>query len=150
MWCVYSHSDVEHDSSLFKSLTLSLTCSYLTRLHLQCRTGSDIGGVDLIYTQNKVRQHCNIYYSNRIVLLLTYILCVKKVLLPFDAQTIEVFVYFKILQVFEDDFLSQAPDSGCPSESVLEDEGALDKAHLDPPALLEPPEGKTSTVKLQV
>ncbi|XP_071369392.1 nesprin-2, partial [Centroberyx affinis] len=37
--------------------------------------------------------------------------------------------------VFEDDcILSQAPDSGCPSETLLEDEGALDKPHLDLPA----------------
>ncbi|KAF7656466.1 hypothetical protein LDENG_00040360 [Lucifuga dentata] len=34
--------------------------------------------------------------------------------------------------VFEDDcILSQAPDSGCPSETLLEEEGALDKPHLD-------------------
>ncbi|XP_028429476.1 nesprin-2 isoform X3 [Perca flavescens] len=39
------------------------------------------------------------------------------------------------LQVFEDDWiLSQATDSGCPSESLLEEEGALDKAHLGLPA----------------
>ncbi|XP_028429474.1 uncharacterized protein si:ch211-137a8.2 isoform X2 [Perca flavescens] len=37
--------------------------------------------------------------------------------------------------VFEDDWiLSQATDSGCPSESLLEEEGALDKAHLGLPA----------------
>ncbi|CAJ1066285.1 nesprin-2 isoform X1 [Xyrichtys novacula] len=37
--------------------------------------------------------------------------------------------------VFEDDWiLSQATDSGCPSESLLEEEGALDKIHLDLPA----------------
>uniref|UniRef100_A0A3Q3FX56 Uncharacterized LOC110001169 n=1 Tax=Labrus bergylta TaxID=56723 RepID=A0A3Q3FX56_9LABR len=39
------------------------------------------------------------------------------------------------LQVFEDDWiLSQATDSGCPSESLLEEEGALDKTTLDLPA----------------
>ncbi|KAE8294871.1 Nesprin-1 Enaptin KASH domain-containing protein 1 [Larimichthys crocea] len=44
------------------------------------------------------------------------------------------------LQVFEDDWiLSQATDSGCPSESLLEDEGALDKANLDVPATLPSP-----------
>ncbi|XP_069029160.1 uncharacterized protein [Embiotoca jacksoni] len=37
--------------------------------------------------------------------------------------------------VFEDDWiLSQATDSGCPSETLLEEEGALDKHHLDLPA----------------
>ncbi|XP_074497102.1 uncharacterized protein LOC141771082 isoform X1 [Sebastes fasciatus] len=37
--------------------------------------------------------------------------------------------------VFEDDWiLSQAPDSGCPSESLLDEEGAFDKPHLDLPA----------------
>ncbi|XP_034534856.1 nesprin-2 isoform X2 [Notolabrus celidotus] len=37
--------------------------------------------------------------------------------------------------VFEDDWiLSQVTDSGCPSESLLEDEGALDKTGLDLPA----------------
>nr|XP_020512272.1 uncharacterized protein LOC110001169 isoform X1 [Labrus bergylta]XP_029137649.1 uncharacterized protein LOC110001169 isoform X1 [Labrus bergylta] len=37
--------------------------------------------------------------------------------------------------VFEDDWiLSQATDSGCPSESLLEEEGALDKTTLDLPA----------------
>ncbi|XP_028275055.1 uncharacterized protein LOC114444583 isoform X2 [Parambassis ranga] len=37
--------------------------------------------------------------------------------------------------VFEDDWvLSQPTDSGCPSESVLEEEGALDKCDLDVPA----------------
>ncbi|XP_041652675.1 nesprin-2 isoform X2 [Cheilinus undulatus] len=37
--------------------------------------------------------------------------------------------------VFEDDWiLSQATDSGCPSESLLEEEGALDKTNLDLPA----------------
>ncbi|XP_036937103.1 nesprin-2 isoform X2 [Acanthopagrus latus] len=42
--------------------------------------------------------------------------------------------------VFEDDWiLSQATDSGCPSESLLEDEGALDKSHLDPGRSVEPP-----------
>ncbi|CAK6979582.1 uncharacterized protein si:ch211-137a8.2 [Scomber scombrus] len=36
------------------------------------------------------------------------------------------------LQVFEDDWiLSQATDSGCPSETLLEEEGALDKPNLD-------------------
>ncbi|XP_040903288.1 nesprin-2 isoform X2 [Toxotes jaculatrix] len=40
------------------------------------------------------------------------------------------------LQVFEEDWtLSQATDSGCPSETLLEDEGALDKAYLDLPAV---------------
>ncbi|KAG7224429.1 hypothetical protein INR49_015093, partial [Caranx melampygus] len=34
--------------------------------------------------------------------------------------------------VFEDDWiLSQAPDSGCPSEALLDEEGALDKSNLD-------------------
>ncbi|KAK5868997.1 hypothetical protein PBY51_009963 [Eleginops maclovinus] len=37
--------------------------------------------------------------------------------------------------VFEDDLiLSQATDSGCPSETLLEEEGALDKANMDIPA----------------
>ncbi|XP_040056722.2 nesprin-2 isoform X2 [Gasterosteus aculeatus] len=37
--------------------------------------------------------------------------------------------------VFEDDWiLSQATDSGCPSETLLEEEGALDMADLDLPA----------------
>ncbi|KAM3615955.1 uncharacterized protein V6R79_010218 [Siganus canaliculatus] len=37
--------------------------------------------------------------------------------------------------VFEDDgILAPATDSGCPSESLLEEEGALDKLHLDVPA----------------
>ncbi|XP_030007377.1 nesprin-2 isoform X2 [Sphaeramia orbicularis] len=37
--------------------------------------------------------------------------------------------------VFEDTCLqSHASDSGCPSESLLDDEGALDKLHLDLPA----------------
>ncbi|XP_074536499.1 uncharacterized protein LOC141798445 [Halichoeres trimaculatus] len=41
--------------------------------------------------------------------------------------------------VFEDDWiLSQATDSGCPSESVLEEEGALDKTSLDLPASSNP------------
>ncbi|XP_053279034.1 nesprin-2 [Pleuronectes platessa] len=35
--------------------------------------------------------------------------------------------------VFEDDW-TLATDSGCPSESLLEDEGALDNSHLDVPA----------------
>ncbi|CAL8354084.1 unnamed protein product [Lota lota] len=36
--------------------------------------------------------------------------------------------------VFEDDcMLSHAPDSGCPSESLLDEEGALDKPHLELP-----------------
>ncbi|XP_078103221.1 nesprin-2 isoform X1 [Sander vitreus] len=43
--------------------------------------------------------------------------------------------------VFEDDWiLSQATDSGCPSETLLEEEGALDKAHLGLPAFPNPPE----------
>lgn len=38
--------------------------------------------------------------------------------------------------VFEDDWiLSQASDSGCPSEGLLEEEGALDKSNLDLPAI---------------
>ncbi|XP_042269142.1 uncharacterized protein si:ch211-137a8.2 isoform X1 [Thunnus maccoyii] len=38
--------------------------------------------------------------------------------------------------VFEDDWiLSQATDSGCPSESLLEEEGALDKPNLDLPVI---------------
>ncbi|GLD65695.1 nesprin-2-like protein [Lates japonicus] len=38
--------------------------------------------------------------------------------------------------VFEDDWiLSQATDSGCPSETLLEEEGALDKPNLDLPAV---------------
>ncbi|AWO99470.1 Hypothetical protein SMAX5B_010713 [Scophthalmus maximus] len=38
--------------------------------------------------------------------------------------------------VFEDDWiLSPATDSGCPSESLLEDEGALDKPHPDLPVV---------------
>ncbi|XP_061538540.1 nesprin-2 isoform X3 [Phycodurus eques] len=38
------------------------------------------------------------------------------------------------LQVFEDDFLlTPPPDSGCPSETLFEEEGALDKVHRDPP-----------------
>lgn len=44
--------------------------------------------------------------------------------------------------VFEDDWiLSQAPDSGCPSESLLDDEGALQKPRLDLPAPAAPPTG---------
>ncbi|XP_078478554.1 nesprin-2-like, partial [Lampetra planeri] len=39
--------------------------------------------------------------------------------------------------VFEDDWiLSHATDSGCPSESLLEDEGALDKLHLPTSSVL--------------
>ncbi|KAF0030923.1 hypothetical protein F2P81_017654 [Scophthalmus maximus] len=39
-------------------------------------------------------------------------------------------------EVFEDDWiLSPATDSGCPSESLLEDEGALDKPHPDLPVV---------------
>ncbi|XP_061637852.1 uncharacterized protein si:ch211-137a8.2 isoform X3 [Phyllopteryx taeniolatus] len=38
------------------------------------------------------------------------------------------------LQVFEDDFLlTPPPDSGCPSETLFEEEGALDKVHRDLP-----------------
>ncbi|XP_039987278.1 uncharacterized protein si:ch211-137a8.2 [Xiphias gladius] len=38
--------------------------------------------------------------------------------------------------VFEDDWiLSEATDSGCPSETLLEEEGALDKPDLDLPAV---------------
>lgn len=49
-----------------------------------------------------------------------------------------------IPQVFEDDhFLSRAPDSGCPSESLFEEEGALDKSHLGVPAVPRPPEGNS-------
>lgn len=41
-----------------------------------------------------------------------------------------------LLQVFEDDWiLSQATDSGCPSETLLEEEGALDKPNLDLPVI---------------
>ncbi|XP_034459514.1 nesprin-2 [Hippoglossus hippoglossus] len=40
--------------------------------------------------------------------------------------------------VFEDDWIL-ATDSGCPSESLLEDEGALDNSHLDVPAVLNHP-----------
>lgn len=48
-----------------------------------------------------------------------------------------------LLQVFEDDcFLSQATDSGCPSETLLEEEGALDKPNLDLPAVSNHPKGK--------
>ncbi|XP_077396303.1 nesprin-2 [Festucalex cinctus] len=37
--------------------------------------------------------------------------------------------------VFEDDFLlTLPPDSGCPSETLFEEEGALDKVHQDLPA----------------
>ncbi|XP_026225583.1 SPEC and KASH domain-containing protein isoform X2 [Anabas testudineus] len=42
--------------------------------------------------------------------------------------------------VFEDDWiLSQATDSGCPSETLLEEEGGLDKSNLDLPANSEDP-----------
>ncbi|TMS06985.1 Nesprin-2 [Larimichthys crocea] len=53
------------------------------------------------------------------------------------------------LKVFEDDWiLSQATDSGCPSESLLEDEGALDKANLDVPAVSEHADDPPSPVRL--
>ncbi|XP_068440168.1 nesprin-2 [Clinocottus analis] len=42
--------------------------------------------------------------------------------------------------VFEDDWiLSQATDSGCPSETLLEEEGALNVAHLDLPVFTNHP-----------
>ncbi|XP_027135823.1 nesprin-2 isoform X1 [Larimichthys crocea] len=51
--------------------------------------------------------------------------------------------------VFEDDWiLSQATDSGCPSESLLEDEGALDKANLDVPAVSDHADDLPSPVRL--
>lgn len=51
--------------------------------------------------------------------------------------------FYLLLQVFEDDWiLSQAPDSGCPSESLLEEEVALDKTHLDLPAVSNRLKGK--------
>ncbi|XP_070762190.1 nesprin-2 [Enoplosus armatus] len=51
--------------------------------------------------------------------------------------------------VFEDDWiLSQATDSGCPSESLLEDEGALDKTNLDLPAVSNHPEDQPSPAHL--
>ncbi|XP_049432209.1 uncharacterized protein si:ch211-137a8.2 isoform X2 [Epinephelus fuscoguttatus] len=50
------------------------------------------------------------------------------------------------LQVFEDDWiLSQATDSGCPSETLLEEEGALDKASLDLPALSNHPKDSSQS-----
>ncbi|TMS07740.1 Nesprin-2 [Larimichthys crocea] len=53
------------------------------------------------------------------------------------------------LKVFEDDWiLSQATDSGCPSESLLEDEGALDKANLDVPAVSDHADDPPSPVRL--
>lgn len=53
-------------------------------------------------------------------------------------------------QVFEDDWImSQATDSGCSSESLLEEEGALDKANLDLPATSNRPEGKTDTFDIK-
>ncbi|XP_076591633.1 nesprin-2 [Chaetodon auriga] len=51
--------------------------------------------------------------------------------------------------VFEDDWiLSQATDSGCPSESLLEEEGALNKTNLDLPAASSRPEDPPSPVHL--
>ncbi|XP_041796919.1 nesprin-2 [Chelmon rostratus] len=51
--------------------------------------------------------------------------------------------------VFEDDWiLSQATDSGCPSESLLEEEGAFNKTNLDLPAVSNPPEDPPSPVHL--
>ncbi|KAL7400821.1 hypothetical protein ABVT39_018398 [Epinephelus coioides] len=48
--------------------------------------------------------------------------------------------------VFEDDWiLSQATDSGCPSETVLEEEGALDKTNLDLPALSNHPKDSSQS-----
>ncbi|XP_078023504.1 uncharacterized protein LOC117259344 isoform X3 [Epinephelus lanceolatus] len=50
------------------------------------------------------------------------------------------------LQVFEDDWiLSQATDSGCPSETVLEEEGVLDKTNLDLPALSNHPKDSSQS-----
>lgn len=52
--------------------------------------------------------------------------------------------FYLLLQVFEDDWiLSQAPDSGCPSESLLEEEAALDKTQLDLSAVSNRLKGKT-------
>ncbi|KAM9852927.1 nesprin-2 [Aulostomus maculatus] len=51
--------------------------------------------------------------------------------------------------VFEDDgILSPPPDSGCPSESFQEEEGALDKALLDLPVLSNLPEDSASSLYL--
>nr|XP_020461252.1 uncharacterized protein LOC109963238 [Monopterus albus] len=47
--------------------------------------------------------------------------------------------------VFEDDWiLSQATDSGCPSESLLEEEGAPDKPNLDLPVVSNHPDASQS------
>lgn len=51
------------------------------------------------------------------------------------------------LQVFEDDcILSQATDSGCPSESLLEDEGTAEKQNVDLPASSNHPKGKPTSL----
>ncbi|XP_044057655.1 nesprin-2 isoform X2 [Siniperca chuatsi] len=51
--------------------------------------------------------------------------------------------------VFEDDWiLSQATDSGCPSESLLEEEGALEKANLDLPVISNHPKDPASPAHL--
>ncbi|XP_071353073.1 nesprin-2 isoform X2 [Trachinotus anak] len=52
--------------------------------------------------------------------------------------------------VFEDDWiLSQATDSGCPSETVLDEEGALDKPNLDLPAASNHPKDSRSANPIQ-
>lgn len=51
--------------------------------------------------------------------------------------------------VFEDDWiLSQASDSGCPSEGLLEEEGALDKSNLDLPAISNHPKDFSQSANL--
>lgn len=51
------------------------------------------------------------------------------------------------LQVFEDDcILSQATDSGCPSESLLEDEGTAEKQNVDLLASSNHPKGKPTSL----
>lgn len=51
------------------------------------------------------------------------------------------------LQVFEDDcILSQATDSGCPSESLLEDEETAEKQNVDLPASSNNPKGKPTSL----
>lgn len=58
---------------------------------------------------------------------------------------------FKNLQVFEDDhFLSQASDSGCPSESLLEEEEVLNKTHLGLPAVSHRSQGNSMSHKCDV
>lgn len=53
-----------------------------------------------------------------------------------------------LLQVFEDDWiLSPAPDSGCPSEALLYEGGALDKSNLDLFAVSSHPKGKPAATK---